>query len=159
MNIIFESPMEMEDIVPLVEATNKEEGLLDIWFSSDGGNVNAMMVLHRVLNAYPGGFNIHITGAVQSCGFWFCLLNKEHVKSVEYTAWGMVHIPTREVTTSILGDILEKEYTYYKSGDYDLSKMLLESLEEYPSVQSRVRNNEDVYINYVNLKKMMNPKD
>lgn len=110
MNYFFDKSITVENVNELIEKLQNSEDKINLWFSTEGGNPDAMSFLIKFLNS-KNGVRITLTNWVMSTGTHILTDFKGEIKLGEGLDFLLFHMVDRESYSLRKGEIDESILT------------------------------------------------
>ena len=137
---------------------------LDIYFSSDGGNIDSMFMLADYINSIEDDFEIviKVNGGVCSAGFYILFLLENTQVLFGESSWGMIHLGTTWLDARGLLDPRKDNYSHNKFHKSEMDRLnkkfkdLIEQLKLTPKEKKYIYNGNDLYLCKSRLEEIYN---
>ena len=127
MNYYFNKVITKESINDLVEKITNTEGKINLWFSTEGGDVTPMYFLCDVLNERKEDIEITLVETVMSAGIILLVEFKGKINFSEHLDCLMFHMFDRQSYSLRKGYLNEKVLT---KQDFETNKIFAKKLEK-----------------------------
>lgn len=137
---------------------------LDIYFSSDGGDIDSMFMLADYINSIEDDFEIviKVNGGVCSAGFYILFLLENTQVLFGESSWGMIHLGTTWLDARGLLDPRKDNYSHNKFHKSEMDRLnkkfkdLIEQLKLTPKEKKYIYNGNDLHLCKSRLEEIYN---